>query len=162
MGTQPVAQDVITARWTERLKGQAADVQRITSGFDEAALARRPIPDKWSLKELVCHLWRVQQVFGGRVVAMLDEENPPLATYDQEDDPQFIRMLESPASELLAGFLKEREALVERLATLKAGDWKRAGRHPEYKRYDVEFCVEYLAYHEAHHLYQMLQRRDLL
>ncbi len=37
MGTQPVAHGAITARWTERLKGQAADVQRITSDFDEVS-----------------------------------------------------------------------------------------------------------------------------
>ena len=33
---------------------------------------------------------------------------------------------------------------------------------PQYGGYDVHFCVEYLAHHEAHHIYQMLQRRSPL
>ncbi len=162
MAAHPLPQNPVKAHWTNRLKQQAGDIERLTAGLDEATLARRPIPEKWSLKELVVHLWRVQQVFEGRIRAMLAETNPGLASYDQNDEPEFLRLLESDGAELVQGFLRERGALVERLETLGPDDWSREGKHPEYARYDVEFCVEYLVFHEGHHLYQMLQRRMMV
>src|SRR5947208_12736108 len=63
-------------RLVERLRQQADDVRRLTAGLDEELIAKRTVPEKWSLKELVCHLHRVQQVFGGRVETMLVQDNP--------------------------------------------------------------------------------------
>ena len=149
-------------RLIARLRQQADDVRRIAAGLDEASLAKRTIPEKWSLKELVCHLDRIQEVFEGRVEAMLTEENPTLASYEPDDDPDFATCVRRPTWNTLADFLARRERLAERLADLPPGQWHRPGRHPEYGGYDVHFCVEYLAHHEAHHIYQMLQRRSPL
>ena len=149
-------------RLTGRLREQAVDVGRLTSGLDDASLARRVIPDKWSLQELVCHLWRVQQVFEGRIDAVLAQDNPAIARYDPEGDADFDRMVAAAASESLAGFLADRERFAARMEALGGAEWHRAGRHPEFPHYDVHFQVEYMAHHEAHHIYQMFQRRTPL
>ncbi len=143
----------------ERLGRQAEDVRRLTSGLDDTQLATRTVPEKWSLCELVCHLWRVQQVFEGRLQAMLAEEEPTLASYGPDNDAEFTKMAARPASESRAGFLQDRARLAARLQELTPGQWHRRGKHPEYPHYDVHFLVEYLAHHEGHHIYQMLQRR---
>jgi uncharacterized protein (TIGR03083 family) len=147
------------SRLVRQLEEQAADVRRLTAELGEDDLARRTVPEKWSLKELVCHLWRVQQVFVGRLEAMLSEEEPTLAPYQPEGDAEFERMAQAPAAESLQAFEADRERLTERLQDLTPGEWRRRGRHPEYQSYDVRFLVEYLAHHEAHHIYQMFQRR---
>jgi hypothetical protein len=143
----------------ERLGRQAEDVRRLTSDLDDAQLATRTVPEKWSLRELVCHLWRVQQVFEGRLQAMLTEEGPTLASYGPDHDVEFERMAARPASESRAGFLQDRDRLSAQLKTLTPAQWHRRAQHPDYPHYDVHFLVEYLAHHEAHHLYQILQRR---
>ncbi len=142
-----------------RLRQQAEDVQRIVSGLNEEQLAKRTVPDKWSLKELVCHLWRTQQVFDGRVNAMLGQDNPAITPYEPEGDTEFDRLVARPAADSLAGFLADRERLAARLDGLGPEQWHRAGRHPEFSHYDVHFQVEYMAHHEAHHIYQMFQQR---
>lgn len=147
------------SRLVRRLEEQAADVRRLTAELGEDDLARRTVADKWSLKELVCHLWRVQQVFLARLEAMLTEEDPALASYQPEGDAEFERMAKGPAAEGLQAFARDRERLTERLQDLSPAEWHRRGRHPEYPSYDVHFLIEYLAHHEAHHLYQMFQRR---
>jgi hypothetical protein len=149
-------------RLAARLLDQANDIRRLTAGLDEEALARRPIPEKWSLKELVAHLWRVQEVFESRIEAMLTQTKPSLAPYDANSDPGFEAKLNSTFEELLAGFMGDRDELTSLLDSLSAGDWRHRGMHPEYRHYDVRFAVEYLACHEAHHIYQMLQRRELV
>lgn len=146
-------------RLIARLRQQADDITRIAAGLDEASLAKRTIPDKWSLKELVCHLHRVQQVFEGRVASMLAQDNPAITVYSPDDDAEFEKMLSRPAKDALAAFLEDRERLAAQWEELSPGEWHRSGRHPEYTHYDVHFQVEYMVHHEAHHIYQMFQRR---
>ena len=147
------------SRLAWRLREQAHDITRLASGLDEQALCEHTVPGKWSLKEILCHLWRVQEVFEGRIEALLTQTSPAIVPYYPEQDSEFEEKLRSPAAELLSGFLVEREQLVTLLASLSAGDWRRSGNHPEYPHYDLHFQVEYMAYHEGHHIYQMLQRR---
>jgi len=152
----------VHARIVQRLKDQAEEVTRLTAGLGEEDLARRTVPDKWSLKELVCHLDRIQEVFETRVESMLNDENPALPAYEPDEDPEFATRVQRPTWDTLSGFLARRERLAERLSDLPPAQWHRPGRHPQYGGYDVHFCVEYLAHHEAHHIYQMLQRRSPL
>ncbi len=146
-------------RLAARMREQAADVRRLTSGLSEEQLARRIQPEKWSLKELVCHLWRVQQIFEGRIEAMLAQDNPAVTPYDPEGDAGFARLAAQPAAASLEGFHEARARFAGRLEALGPAEWRRPGRHPEFPHYDVHFQVEYLVHHEAHHIYQMLQRR---
>src|ERR1700694_1625060 len=93
----PHDKHAVHARIVERLQGQAEGVARmgaggsggVVAGVSEPALARRTVPDKWSVKELVCHLDRIQEVFDERVEAMLGQENPKLAPYEPDGDPAF-------------------------------------------------------------------------
>jgi len=146
-------------RLIARLRQQADDITRIAAGLDEASLAKRTIPDKWSLKELLCHLHRVQQVFESRIASMLAQDNPAITVYSPDDDAEFEKMLSRPAKDALAAFLEDRERLAAQWEELSPGEWHRSGRHPEYPHYDVHFQVEYMVHHEAHHIYQMFQRR---
>jgi hypothetical protein len=146
-------------RVISRLREQAEEVRRLFSGLDEAKLSTRTIPEKWSLKELVCHLGRVQQVFQTRLDALLTQDSPVIASYEPEGDAEFDRMAARPAEESLSEFLAARRKLTDRLDRLSAAQWHRSGSHPECPRYDVHFAMEYLGHHEAHHIYQMFQRR---
>jgi hypothetical protein len=148
-------------RLAARLRDQGGDIRRLTSGLDEEALARRPVPENWSLKELVCHLWRVQEVFEMRIEAMLTENHPQITPYNPENDPEFHEKVKQTCAEMLDGFLADREELVALLDSLPPADWRHHGAHPEYPHYDVQFAVEYLIHHEAHHIYQMFQRRPV-
>jgi hypothetical protein len=146
-------------RIVEMLRRTADDVRRLSSGLDESQLATRTVPAKWSMKELVCHLRRVQDLFNARLDAMLSQDNPELAPYEPEGDAVFDQMAARPTADSLTAFLQAREALLERLARLTPEEWHRKGRHPVFARYDVHFQVEYMAHHEAHHVYQMFERR---
>ena len=146
----------------DRLRRQAAEVRRLTKGMDEAALATRTVPGKWSPKELVCHLRRMEQIFGDRFNRLLTEDNPPVVPYSPEGDEAFTALTQQTAEGLLEDYLNEREALCRRLEALSPAEWHRKGRHPEYEHYDVHFQAEYMAHHEAHHIYQLFQRRVLL
>jgi hypothetical protein len=155
----PHDKHAVHARIVERLRGNAEDVTRMVAGLSETDLARRTVADKWSVKEVLCHLDRIHEVFDARVTAMLEKENPQIASYEPDGDADFDARVRRPTADTLASFLIRRERLIARLEELRPADWHRPGQHPEYPNYDVHFCVEYLGHHEAHHLYQMFQRR---
>jgi hypothetical protein len=149
----------LPAALIERLRMQAHDIRRLTSGLDEAGFASRTVPDKWSPKELVCHLLSVQHVFAGRIETVLAQDDPPIAKYDPDRDPEFGTLAAVPGFGILTRFEEERESFCRWLDGLAAADWSRRGRHPDFHHYDVLFQIEYMVHHEAHHVYQLLQRR---
>jgi hypothetical protein len=105
----------------------------------------------------------MQEVFvSQRLDLMLEHDNPELPAYDPDGDPRFVDLTEQATSETIASYLEDRAQLVERLKRLTPEEWHRPGRHPVYAQGDVYSLAEYLAHHEAHHIYQMYQRRALL
>jgi hypothetical protein len=144
----------------QRLRTQAAEIRRLTTGLDEATLARRTQAAKWSLKELVCHFRRMETIFGERFRSMLGGENSVIVPYNDPDaDEVFLALTHRPTAEVLDEYLTDRETLCRRLESLSPADWHRKATHPEFPHYDVHFQVEYMAHHEAHHIYQLFQRR---
>jgi hypothetical protein len=146
-------------RLVERLRSQGAEVERLTRGLDDDALSKPTVPDKWSLKELVCHLWRVQRLFEGRIEAMVARDNPMILPYSPDGDHEFELLVAHPATETRAAFLADRDNFAAWLDALSPAGWHRSGQHPEFAGFDVHFQVEFMAHHEAHHIYQLFERR---
>ena len=143
----------------QRLRTQAAEVQRLAVGLDESTLATRSVPGKWSIKELICHLRRMESIFGERFTRMLIEEATIVPYENPDGDEVFVALTDRPTSDVLAEYLGEREALCLKLERLTPAEWHRKARHPQFPHYDLHFQVEYMAHHEAHHIYQLFQRR---
>ena len=143
----------------ERLRAQAAEVKRLAAGLDESSLSTRSVAGKWSMQELICHLRRMETIFGDRFGRMLTEETT-IVPYDNPDsDEVFIALTKRPTADVLAEYLSEREALCRKLEGLTPAEWHRKATHPQFPHFDVHFQAEYMAHHEAHHIYQLFQRR---
>jgi len=138
-------------RIVEKLEAQGAEIRRLAGGLDEASIARRPKPDAWSVKEVLAHIARLQGVFEQRLEALLTRERPAIVSYTPEADAGFAEFSAKPSAELLKEFEDGRARIVARLVTLSPEEWHRPGAHPDYPSYDVQFCMEYMAHHEAHH-----------
>ena len=143
----------------QRLRAQAAEVQRLAAGLDEETLATHGVPGKWSMKELICHCRRMESIFGERLNRMLTEETT-IVPYDNPDaDEAFVALTQQPTADVLAQYVGEREALCQKLEGLTPSEWHRKARHPQFPHFDLHFQIEYMAHHEAHHIYQLFQRR---
>jgi hypothetical protein len=153
-------QDRARRELVARLRQLASDVRRLTAGFDGLTLQRRTVAEKWSLIELVCHVRVVQQLFEGRIDAMLERDAPAFESYAPENDAAFATLIASrPGHEEVQRFLTDRDRFTRRLEALTPDEWHRTGQHPTFGIFDIQFLVEYMAHHEAHHVYQMFMRR---
>jgi hypothetical protein len=101
----------------------------------------------------------MEDIFAARFDRVLAEENPPIASYEPDGDQEFVDLQQRSTAVNLSEYLDRRDALCRRLEALSPAEWHRKGRHPEFPHYDVHFQVDYMAHHEAHHIYQMFQRR---
>ncbi len=146
-------------RLVEKLEFQGAEIRRLCTGLEEDAIAKRPESGKWSVKEVLAHVTRIQEIFEGRLEALLTQEKPPIVSYSPERDADFEAVAAKTSAELLKLFDAGRARIVARLIPLSPEQWHRSGTHPDYPSYDVHFCMEYMAHHEAHHIYQMFERR---
>lgn len=101
----------------------------------------------------------MESIFGERFNRMLTEETT-IVPYDNPDaDEVFVALTNRPTAEVLAEYIGEREALCQKLEGLTPVEWHRKASHPQFPHYDLHFQAEYMAHHEAHHIYQLFQRR---
>jgi hypothetical protein len=143
-----------------RARQGASDVRRLTAGLSDEELGTRTVAAAWSPIELVIHLAQVQHLIESRIDAMLAEECPGFAAYAPDDDAEFRAIVDrKPGIDAVSAFLTGRERFVERLDALTPSQWSRTGSHPTFGIFDVEFLVDYMLQHEAHHVYQLFMRR---
>ena len=131
------------------------ELEPLLEGLGDEELRRRPSPDAWSILEVLCHLRDSAEVEGLRVRRLVEEENPTLEPYDQEelardrdyqrDDPRRVR---TAVRAFWGGLAYQLEGLSE-------AQWQRAGTHPEQGRVTVASCAERMAEEAREHLAQM-------
>jgi Protein of unknown function (DUF664) len=91
----------------QRLRVQAAEVKRLAAGLDETTLATRSVPEKWSMKELICHVRRMETIFGERLHRMLTEEATIVPYESPDGDEAFLALTKRPTAEVLDEYLTE-------------------------------------------------------
>jgi hypothetical protein len=130
-------------------------VRVLVAEVDDARLRRRPAPGEWAIIEVVAHLADTEERALGRVRRMLAEDDPELASFDQEALAEERHYLDLD----LEGELTRLEQLRrEHLAVLEGLDgarWERTGRHGEHGHLTVELYETHAAAEEVDHLAQI-------
>ncbi len=143
------------------LDGRAPDeVMRTTPTALNALLARftaeeittRPSPDKWSLRELLCHMadceiawaWRLRQVYG--------ESNPTLQSFEQDPWARAYDGVRYTTEAALTTWRTVRMWNLALVETFSAEDKARPAMHPSAGPITLWTLVEIAAGHDLHHL----------
>ena len=138
---------------TELARGPAL----LTSLLDSVPpkdLTRRPKPGKWSAHEHACHVAVMEPMWAGRVERILAEDNPAIISYEpDDDDPDRLLGLDLKAA--MAGFARDRAALVTRLGTLAPAAWQRPASHTGHARYSLFLMLRHVVMHDALHAYRI-------
>src|SRR5688500_12117190 len=82
----------------DKLERLAEEVRHLTAGLSNEQLATRVEEGKWSLRELVAHLSRLQGVFAQRVTAMIEQDRPAITSYMPETDSGFETFAARPGN----------------------------------------------------------------
>ncbi len=127
-------------------------LRAVLSRLTPEAVAHKPAPHKWSVRELLCHIadcevawaWRLRMVFGA--------DNPLLQPFDQDPWARAYDGVQYTAQTALATFTALRQWNLALVETLSEVDKQRPAHHPELGDITLWTVVEIAAGHDLHHL----------
>jgi hypothetical protein len=144
-----------------RLERTPSDLARLVRGHSDAVLSRRPAPEAWSAKEVVCHLRDAETHLAGWMRAILAADGAPLADAGTADEWAESRgYARQHAGDAWQAFADSRDATLALLGNLDAKAWRRTGRHARRGRLSVDHLVALLASHDDTHLDQVKRALD--
>ena len=123
--------------------------------LEEGMLANRPLPEAWSVKEIVGHLGDSEWVYGYRLRIMLSHERPAIAGYDQDVMVAGMAHNGRPISKLLEEFRRLRGLNVDLYLRTRGPAWERVGLHSERGEESVGLSIRLLAGHDLRHTDQI-------
>jgi hypothetical protein len=146
----------------ERYADGYAEVARALEGFSEEHLSARPLPGKWTAREIVQHLADSESISAQRLRKLLIEDHPVIQGYDQERYAEQLRYNERELAPALDAFRAARATTAQILAKMSAEDWAREGWHTDSGRYSPETWLQIYAAHAHGHAEQIRRLRDAL
>lgn len=139
------------------LRSLPNELDDLLNGLDEETLRWRPIPNKWSLKEIMCHLRDMErEAYLWRYQKILTEENPSLPNVDQDRLAVERDYVNQDAQAALAEFKKLREETILTLDGVPVEAWSRGGSHETDGPMTIEQLVlRQIKGNDLNHLVQM-------
>lgn len=139
------------------LRSLPNELQDLIGDLDEDTLRWRPIPDKWSIKEIMCHLRDMErEAYLARYQRMLGEDNPFMPNVDQNRISYEGDYINQDARAALAEFKRLRAETIQTLEAASAENWSRGGMHETDGPMTIEQMVmRQIKGNDLNHLVQM-------
>lgn len=139
------------------LKSLPNELDDLLKGLDEETLRWRPIPNKWSIKEIMCHLRDMERLaYLARYQRILSEDNPTLPNVDQDRLAFETDYINQDAKAALEEFKRLRWETIQTLASAPVEAWSRAGIHETDGPMTLEqLLIRQIKGNDLNHLVQM-------
>ncbi|HJR58397.1 MAG TPA: DinB family protein [Vicinamibacterales bacterium] len=147
----------------ERLVGLYRDGYRAVvealHGADEAQLAAKPAPGKWSARDIVHHLADSEMTAAVRLRLLLAVDRPVIQGYDQDAFSARLHY-DRPHESSLEAFRYARDCTAQLLERLSEDEWLREGTHTEAGSFGVTKWLEVYGTHAHSHARQIVEALD--
>ena len=155
----PEERDKLIAQY----KAGYEEVTESLKEFPEDAMGDRPIPGKWSAREIVHHLADSETASSIRLRKLLTEDHAIIQGYDEADYAVRLRYNErADIRPALAAFDSARANCLQLIDQMTEEDWQREGEHTHSGRYTAETWMAIYAVHAHNHAAQIRRLREAL
>ena len=138
------------------LRRTPTDLEQVVAGLPETAAARRPKPQKWSVLEIVAHMFDAELAFGWRIRSVVTDPGAPLPWFDQDKWAESLQYNSRHLSAELHQFRALREANLVVIESVPRSAWPdHYGIHKLRGRQTLADFVEMEAAHDLNHLRQI-------
>ena len=137
-------------------------LRKAVEGMTKDKLLARPVPDKWSTLEVICHLADFEIVFADRIKRVIAEDEPTMFGGNPDEFAARLAYHERDADEELLLIEQVRKQVARILRTLKPEDFQRRGIHSEAGPITLEVLVERITGHIPHHVRFIEEKRKVL
>jgi len=144
-------------RLLSNLKSLPNELDDLLKDLDEDTFRWRPIPNKWSVKEIMCHLRDMERLaYLARYQKILSEDNPYLMSVDQDQLAIESDYINQDAKAALEEFKHLRMETIQTLEGAPAETWSRHGTHSTDGPMSVEqLVIRQIKGNDLNHLVQM-------
>jgi hypothetical protein len=149
------------AELLERFRRGPELVAVATTGVAGSQLDYSPGPERWGIRQIVCHLADSEIVAAMRFRQTIAEENPGLPAYDQNAWAEKLGYRTRRFSPTLESFRRLRAENYELLKSLTEDTFERTGIHAERGRVSLLDLVRVNAEHVEKHAQQIMELRRL-
>jgi len=130
-----------------------------TTGAAGSELDFKPAPDKWSVRQIVCHLSDSEAVAVMRIRQIAAEDNPTLQAFNGELWADHLDYQRRKISQALETFRKLRTENHELLKAMPEEIFSRTGNHTESGRLTLLDLIKGNAEHVEEHVQQIQRTR---
>ena len=132
------------------------------AGMTDEELRAKPVPDRWSTLEVLCHLSDTEAVYAERMKRVVAEDEPPLRSLDPDVWLPRLAYHRREADEELRLIELIRAQMLRILRSLSPGEFQRTGFHSEAGQITLETLLERVSNHIPHHVEFIRQKREAL
>jgi uncharacterized damage-inducible protein DinB len=132
---------------------QGADLLRAAvQQANERQYGQRPVPGKWSIQEVVCHIADFEPVYADRMKRVLVEDNPTMFGGDPDVFAAGLCYEKRDVREELELIALVRKQMARILRHSDVEDFQRTGVHSESGPLTLETLLERITNHIPHHV----------
>jgi hypothetical protein len=134
------------------LEGNRDIFNVILSGIQKELYLWKPLPEKWCMLEVICHLYdEEREDFKARTKLILETPNEQFKSIDPQGWVKDRKYIERDYSDMLQKFLSERKESVKWLRSLNNPDWNKTYNHPKFGDMSAkQFLASWLAHDYLH------------
>jgi hypothetical protein len=125
--------------------------------FSEEGSLHRYAPDKWSIRQLLCHVNDTERIFAGRALWFARGFEDPLPSFEQDVAVQAAEADAISWASHLREFREVRQATISLFRNLPGDAWSRRGVASD-NPFTVRAIAYILAGHAAHHMEVVRER----
>ncbi|MGE3109455.1 MAG: DinB family protein [Phycisphaerales bacterium] len=140
----------------------ADDLTRAIEGLSGADMNARPVPDTWSIQEIVMHMMDSDLIASDRMKRIIAEDNPLILGYDETRFSQRLHYDKADANLACRVFAMNRQMTAALLRLLPDETFQRTGVHNQAGKLTLAQMVKGYHDHLQHHLKFLHQKRRLL
>ena len=122
----------------------------------------QPVPGKWSIQQVICHLADFEPIYADRMKRVLVEDNPTLFGGDPDVFAAGLQYEHRSVLEELELIACVRKQMARILRQSDVEDFQRTGVHSEAGPLTLETLLERITNHIPHHLKFIQDKTDAL
>jgi uncharacterized damage-inducible protein DinB len=138
------------------------DLRTAVADMADEQLDAKPIPGKWSTRQVVCHLADFEPIYADRMKRVIAERCPTFFGGDPDAFAAGLVYERRSVDEELDLLAAVRRHMATILRELKADDFQRTGNHSEAGPMTLEALLRNIAAHVPHHLRFIAEKRQAL
>ena len=146
----------------DRYLAGSEDLRNAVSGMTREQLIARPIPGKWSVLEVICHLADTDANIAFRIKRVLSEDRPIFERVKPDQMLAALAYHDRDAEEELAFIDIGRRQLARILKAVPPAAWERVGVVGDRGDKTVAQMVNGAVEHVAHHLKFVVEKRQAM